>query len=66
MQPTAEHRRQNIGGRISEVEDRLVEITDMEEKIEKRLKRNEESLREAWDNVKHTNAGSIPGLAHWV
>ena len=22
---------------------------------EKRLKRNEESLRELWDNVKHTN-----------
>ena len=43
-----------------------MEITDMEEKIEKRLKRNEESLREAWDNVKRTSAGSIPGLAQWV
>ena len=31
---------------ISEVEDRLVEITDAEQKREKRLKRNEESLRE--------------------
>ena len=32
--------------RISEVGDRLVEITDAEQKREKRLKRNEESLRE--------------------
>ena len=30
---------------ISEVEDRLVEITDAEQKREKRLKRNEESQR---------------------
>ena len=40
---------------ISEVEDRLVEITDAEQKREKRLKRNEESLRELWDNIKCTN-----------
>ena len=40
---------------ISKVEDRLVEITDAEQKREKRLKTNEESLREFWDNVKHTN-----------
>ena len=41
--------------RISEVEDRLVEITDAEQKREKRLKRNEEGLREFQDNVKHIN-----------
>ena len=40
---------------ISEVEDKLVEIMDAEQKREKRLKTNEESLRELWDNVKHTN-----------
>jgi len=40
---------------ISEVEDRLVEIMDVERKREKRLKTSEESLRELWDNVKHTN-----------
>uniref|UniRef100_A0A5G2R3F5 L1 transposable element RRM domain-containing protein n=1 Tax=Sus scrofa TaxID=9823 RepID=A0A5G2R3F5_PIG len=40
---------------ISEVEGRLVEITDVEQKREKRLKTNEESLRELWDNVKHAN-----------
>ena len=32
-----------------------MEIMDVEQKREKRLKRNEESLRELWDNVKHTN-----------
>ena len=32
-----------------------MEITGVEQKREKRLKRNEESLRELWDNVKHTN-----------
>ena len=37
------------------MEDGLVEINDVEQKREKRLKRNEESLRELWDNVKCTN-----------
>ena len=32
-----------------------MEITDAEQKREKRLKTNEESLRELWDNMKHTN-----------
>ena len=33
----------------------MAKITDAEQKREKRLKRNEESLREFWDNVKCTN-----------
>ena len=32
-----------------------MEIMDAEQEREKRLKRNEESLRELWDNIKHTN-----------
>ena len=32
-----------------------MEITDAEQKREKRLKTNEESLRELWDNVNCTN-----------
>ena len=32
-----------------------MEIMDVEQKREKRLKRNEESLRELWDNVERTN-----------
>ena len=50
----ANSRIQEAEERISEVEDRLVEITDVEQKREK-LKTNEESLRELWDNVKCTN-----------
>ena len=32
-----------------------MEIMDAEQKREKRLKTNEESHRELWDNVKRTN-----------
>ena len=48
--------------RISKVEDRLVEIKDAEQKREKRLKTNEGSLREVWDNIKHTNIRIIEVL----
>ena len=41
--------------RISELEDRMVEITDLEQNKEKRTKRNEDSLRDLWDNMKSTN-----------
>ena len=51
----ANSRIQEAEERISKVEDRLVEITDAEQKREKRLKTNEESLRELWDNIKCTN-----------
>ena len=39
--------------RISEVEDRMVEINEEEKKKEK--KRNEDNLRDLWDNVKCPN-----------
>ena len=39
--------------RISEVEDRMVEMNETERKKEKRIKRNEDNLRDLWDNVKH-------------
>ena len=51
----ANSRIQEAEEQISEVEDRLVEIMDAEQKREKRLKTNEESLRELWDNIKSTN-----------
>ena len=41
--------------RVSEVEDRMVEINEAERKKEKRIKRNEENLRDIWDNVKRPN-----------
>ena len=40
---------------MSELEDRMVEITATEQNKENRMKRNEESLRDIWDNIKHTN-----------
>ena len=40
---------------ISEVEDRMVEINEAEKKKEKRIKRNEDNLRDLWDNVRHPN-----------
>ena len=41
---------------ISELEDRLVKITAMEQnKKKKRMKRNEDSLRDLWNNTKHIN-----------
>ena len=33
----------------------MVEITAAGENIEKRMKRNEDSLRDPWDNIKYTN-----------
>ena len=40
---------------ISNLEDKTVEITTAEQNKEKRMKRNEDSLRDLWDNIKHTN-----------
>ena len=41
--------------RISEVEDRIVEINEVERKKEKRIKRNEDNLKDLCDNVKSHN-----------
>ena len=41
--------------RISELEDRMVEFTATEQNKEKRMKRNEDSLRDLWDNIKCNN-----------
>ena len=46
---------------ISELEDRMVEITGIEENKEKRMKRNKDSLRDLWDNIKHPNIHIIGG-----
>ena len=49
--------------RISEVEDRMVEINESERKKEKRIKRNEDNLRDLWHNVKCPNIRiiGVPG-----
>ena len=41
--------------RISDQEDKIVEITTTEQNKEKRMKRIEDSLRDIWENIKHTN-----------
>ena len=41
--------------RISDLEDKIVEITATEQNKEKIMKRIENSLRDLWDNIKHTN-----------
>ena len=40
---------------ISDLEDRMVEFTAVEQNKEKRMKRNEDSLRDLWDNIKCNN-----------
>ena len=40
---------------ISELEDRIVEIAEAEQQKQKRIKRNEDSLRDLSDNIMHAN-----------
>ena len=40
---------------IGDREDKIVAITTAEQNKEKRTKRIEDSLRDLWDNIKHTN-----------
>ena len=41
--------------RISDLEDKIVEITTAEQNTEKIMKSIEDSLRDLWDNINHTN-----------
>ena len=40
---------------ISDLEDKIVEITTAEQNTDKRVRRIEDSLRDFWDNIKCTN-----------
>ena len=40
---------------ISDLEDKIVEITTAEQNKDKRMKRIEDSLRDLWENIRHTN-----------
>ena len=40
---------------ISELEDRMMEITAVEQNKEHRMKTNEDSLRDLWDTLECTN-----------
>ena len=39
----------------SDLEDKMVKITSEEQNKVKTMKRTEDSLRDLWDNIKHTN-----------
>ena len=41
--------------RISDLEDKIVEIITAQQNKEKRMKRIEDSLRDLWDNIKCTS-----------
>ena len=49
-------------GRRSDLEDRMLEFTAAEQNKEKRMKRNEDSLRHLWDNIKcnHIHIIGVP------
>ena len=49
---------------ISDLEDRVVEITQAEQKKKKRVKTNRIGLRDLWDNIEHPNIPST--LTSWV
>ena len=40
---------------INDLEDRIVEITATEQNIDNRMKRNENTLKDLWDNIKCSN-----------
>ena len=40
---------------ISELEDKKLEITSKEQNKVKTMRRTEDSIRDLWDNIKHTN-----------
>ena len=40
---------------VSDLKDKIVEITTAEQNKEKRMKTNKDSLRDIWDNIKCTN-----------
>ena len=41
--------------RIGELEDKMLKINSEEKNKVKRMKRAEDSLRDLWDHIKHTN-----------
>ena len=45
--------------RINDLGDRMVKITATEQNIEKRMKRNEDSLGDLWGNIKCPNIHTV-------
>ena len=45
--------------RLSDLQDKIVEITTTEQNKEKRMKRIEDSFRDLWDSIRHNNIQMI-------
>ena len=48
-------RMNNAEEQISDLEDRIMEITELEQQTETQILKNESSIRDLWDNIKHVN-----------
>jgi len=48
-------RMNNEEERISNMEDKIMEITQLGQQIEKQMKKHESNIRDLWDNIKWTN-----------
>jgi len=59
MQEGTNSRITEVEEQISELEDRIVEITEAKQDKDKRIKRNEDSLRDHWESQKCTNIWTI-------
>ena len=46
---------------ISDLEDRMVKIIKAKQNMEKRIKRNGNTIRDLWDNIKCTNISHYRG-----
>ena len=48
-------RMNNAEERISDVEDRIMEIIQSGQQIENQMKKHKSNIRDLWDNIKQTN-----------
>ena len=45
----------SAGERISDLEDRMMEITQSEKQTERQIKKKKSSIQDLWNNIKHAN-----------
>ena len=45
----------NAEERISDMEDKIMEITQSEQQTENQMKKHESNIRDLWDNIKQAN-----------
>ena len=52
----------NAEGQISDVEDKIMEITQSGQQTENQMKKHESNIRDPWDNIKQANLCIIIGI----